>query len=77
MLGLGQQVEGDTAASAVASKTTTSSLGPAIPSIPTRPWTRRLASFTNRLPGPAITSTGATVWVPKASAAIAWAPPTA
>ena len=43
--------------------------------MPTRPETCRLASCTQTLPGPTITSTGATVAVPYASAAIACAPP--
>ena len=55
--------------------TTTSSLGPASPSMPTTPATWRLASVTYAFPGPTITSTRGTVSVPYASAAIAWAPP--
>ena len=53
----------------------TSSLGPATPSIDTRPTTWRLASWTQALPGPTITSTAGIRSVPWASAAIAWAPP--
>ena len=41
----------------------------------TAPTSWRLASTTNRLPGPKIFSTGFTLSVPNASAAIAWAPP--
>ena len=62
---------------AVPSATTINSLGPAIPSIPTADDTSRLASCTYRLPGPAIRSTRPIASVPNASAAIAWAPPTA
>ena len=51
------------------------SLGPAIPSMPTVPTTCRLASCTHGLPGPTITATGAIVAVPKASAPMAAAPP--
>ena len=54
---------------------TASSLGPAMPSIPTWPTTWRFASCTYGLPGPTITSTGRTDSVPYASAAIACAPP--
>ena len=46
-------------------------------SIPTSPETARFASWTQALPGPAMTSTGAIVSVPWASAKIAWAPPIA
>ena len=56
---------------------TTSSVGPAIPSIPTRAESSRLASTTYRFPGPAIMSTLSMPSVPSASAAIAWAPPIA
>ena len=52
------------------------SVGPAIMSMPTSPTTWRLASATQRLPGPTILSTRGIVAVPYASAAIAWAPPT-
>ena len=61
----------------VASATTSSSVGPARPSMPTAPKSWRLASVTQRFPGPATTSTGSIVSVPSASAAIAWAPPIA
>jgi predicted TIM-barrel enzyme len=54
-----------------ASATTTSSLGPAIPSMPTSPTSCRFASCTHGLPGPAITSTGGTDSVPYASAEMA------
>ena len=50
-------------------------MGPAIISMPTWPTTWRLASATQRLPGPTILSTRGTVAVPYASAAIACAPP--
>ena len=47
VLGLGQQVERDAARGRrPASATTTSSLGPAMPSMPTAPATWRLASCT-------------------------------
>ena len=52
------------------------SVGPAIMSIPTCPTTWRFASATHRFPGPTILSTRGIVAVPKASAAMAWAPPT-
>jgi len=45
--------------------------------MPTMPATARFASRTQALPGPAMTSTGAIVSVPWASAKIAWAPPIA
>jgi hypothetical protein len=62
VLGLGQQVLAD--ASAEASAITTTSDGPRKPSIPTSPLTSRLASWTQRLPGPAMTSTRWMVSVP-------------
>ena len=62
--------------SAPADAITVRSLGPAKPSMPTTPATCRLASWTQRLPGPTITSTFGIVSVPYASAAIAWAPET-
>ena len=40
------------------------SLGPAMPSMPTVPTTWRLASCTQGLPGPTTTATGAMVAVP-------------
>ena len=43
--------------------------------MPTTPKSWRLASATQALPGPVITSTRAMRWVPCASAAIACAPP--
>ena len=55
----------------------TTSLGPAGRSIPTRLETSSFAAVTQRFPGPTILSTGAIVSVPYASAATAWAPPTA
>ena len=73
---LGEQVGGHHDGSAASSATTTTSLGPARPSMPTAPYTCRLASMTYALPGPLITSARATVSVPNAMAAIAWAPPT-
>ncbi len=45
--------------------------------MPTVPETARLASRTQALPGPTMTSTGAIVSVPWTSAKIAWAPPIA
>ena len=51
------------------------SVGPATMSIPTWPTTWRLASATQRLPGPTILSTRGTVAVPNASAPTACAPP--
>ena len=54
---------------------TSTSVGPAIMSMPTCPTTCRLASATQRLPGPTILSTRGTVAVPYASAATACAPP--
>ena len=51
--------------------------GPASESIATSPNTSRFTAWTRALPGPAITSTGRIVSVPRASAKIAWAPPTA
>jgi len=56
---------------------TTVSVGPGKQSMPTVPKTRRLANVTNKPPGPTILSTAGTVSVPKAIAAIAWAPPKA
>ena len=62
--------------SAPSSATARISLGPAIMSMDTVPNTCFLASATKALPGPTILSTLGTVWVPKARAAMAWAPPT-
>ena len=64
-------------ASAVASAITTTSLGPAGRSIAHALETSSFAAVTQRFPGPTILSTRAIVSVPYASAAIAWAPPTA
>src|SRR6185369_3279491 len=64
-------------ARAVSSATITTSVGPAIASIPTTPNTIFFAAATYLLPGPVILSTRGTVSVPNASAAIACAPPTA
>src|SRR5439155_26041204 len=61
---------------AESSATTRHSVGPGSASMPTWPKTMRLASTTNRLPGPTILSTRGTVSVPYASAAMACAPPT-
>ncbi len=44
-------------------------------SMPTCPYTCRLASATKALPGPTILSALGTVSVPQARAAMAWAPP--
>src|SRR5579884_296850 len=63
--------------SAASSATTSSSDGPARPSIEQAPYTCRFASVTHTLPGPTILSTRAIVSVPYAAAAIACAPPTA
>ena len=52
------------ACSAPGVATTTSSLGPARPSMPTTPLTCRFASVTYAFPGPTITSTGSIVSVP-------------
>ena len=51
-------------ASAVSSATTSTSLGPAGRSMPTRPETRSFAAVTQRLPGPTILSTAGIVSVP-------------
>ena len=51
------------------------SLGPASISISQWPYTAFLARVTKILPGPVILSTRGIVSVPKAMAAIAWAPP--
>src|SRR5208337_4506502 len=61
--------------SAEASAISTTSLGPAIMSISTSPYTCFLASATKRLPGPTILSTAGTPSTPYASAATACAPP--
>ncbi len=56
---------------------TTTSDGPAkAEGTPTMPDTWRFASATYRLPGPTMTSTASIDSVPKAMAAMAWAPPT-
>ena len=62
-------------ASAVSSASTITSLGPGSRSMATAPTSWRLASTTKRLPGPKIFSTGFTLSVPSARAAIACAPP--
>src|SRR5206468_3223556 len=63
-------------ASALPSATISTSLGPAIESMSTWPKQRRFAVATQTLPGPTILSTRGMLLVPKASAAIACAPPT-
>ena len=69
VLGLGDQVGRDPArAGRCASARMSTSVGPAIMSMPTWPTTWRLASATQRLPGPTILSTRGTVAVPYASA---------
>ena len=60
-------------ARAVLSATITTSLGPAIESIPTTPKTNFFAAAAYLFPGPVILSTLAIDFVPKASAAIACA----
>ena len=65
VLGLGDEVGRDPRrARAVASAMMSTSVGPAIMSMPTCPTTWRLASATQRLPGPTILSTLGTVAVP-------------
>ena len=60
VFGLCDQVRGGVAGRGGLVATTITSLGPAIESISTSPKTRRLASATNRLPGPTILSTRGT-----------------
>jgi len=61
--------------STLSSAPITTSVGPAIESIPTSPNTSRLAAATYAFPGPTILSTRGTVSVPYAIAATACAPP--
>ena len=61
--------------SALSSAMTTSSVGPAVRSMPTSPTTRALAAVTYEFPGPAILSTRGRVSVPRARAAMPAAPP--
>ncbi|MCY1522333.1 hypothetical protein D9M68_571820 [compost metagenome] len=61
--------------STLSSAMTSVSVGPANRSIPTRPYSWRLASATNILPGPTSMSTGATLGVPTAMATTACTPP--
>ena len=61
---------------AVSSATTKISLGPAILSMLTWPYTAFFASATKIFPGPTILLTLGIDSVPKARAAMAWAPPT-
>ena len=63
------------AASALSSAITATSDGPAKTSMPTLPNSVRLASATNLLPGPTITSAGLPLNRPSAMVAIACTPP--
>src|SRR3989338_820588 len=63
-------------ASPLLSAITMTSLGPAMKSMPTSPYTCLFAYGTYLLPGPTILSTEGIVFVPYANAPIAWAPPT-
>ncbi len=76
MLGLAEQVGGDERGSEVPSAMTSTSVGPASRSIPTRPKSCRFASATYALPAPTSMSTaGMPSMRPKAIAASAWTPP--
>lgn len=68
--------EATNAGTAEESASTAASLGPAGKSMRTSFCRRIFASVTNLLPGPTIFCTGSMLSVPRAMAAMAWAPPT-